>query len=571
MMFPSLINRLFQRNNQDLSIEKLLQTAITYHSRGELDQAKNICQQILQKKPDHADSLHLLGVLTSQRGQFEQAVELISQAIELNPGVPDYYNNLGRLLYDQGRLEETMIALEKALQLKPDFYDAQKFLGIVFKDLWLLEDARAAFEKALNIRSDDAEIYDCLGLTLHLLREFDEAKYNIEKAIQIRPDYAPAYNNLAVVLQALGNFEEAKTAYDKALQLSPNNPNSIAGLAYLKKFTPADLEFIDRAESVLETLGESDSNIRLLYFALGKMLDDCGEFDRAFSHYEKANTLNREEYKLDPETEVQKVSVMIETFTPDLFEQCRGFGDPSRLPVFIVGMPRSGTSLVEQIIASHPQVYGAGELTQIGNISKTLHEYLNSDEQYPECMWQLDKNTTQSLVGDYLALLRDYSNDTARVTDKMPANFVHLGLISILFPQSYIIHCRRDPLDVCLSMYFNNMAGPQGYAFRLSDVGYWYRQYERLMDHWKKYLPIPILDVHYEELVNDQKNISRDLTEYLELDWDEHCVSFHETKRTVLTASNWQVKQPIYNSSLQRWKNYEKFLGPLKKVLKYDE
>lgn len=570
-MFSYIKKILFQQNKDNISVAEMFSLAIENHNNGNLEQAQNLCSQILDLHPGHSDSLHLLGVIISQKGNYEKAIRLISQAIEANQDVPEYYMDLGRLLLEQQRQNEAIVALEKVLQLKPDFYDALKLLGITYKNLWLLEDAKETFINALELRDDDAELHDYLGLMLHLTKDFDGAKTSFENAIQINPDYLPAYNNLAALLQAQGNFDEAELNYAKAIQISPDNPQSIAGIAQLKKFTPKDMEFIDNAESVLNSLEVNDKHLRLLHFSLGKMLDDCGEYDRAFSHYEKANTVNCREYVLDPDTEEQKVSAMINTFTPGFFEQCKNFGDTSRLPVFIVGMPRSGTSLVEQIISSHPAVYGAGELVQIGNLAKSLHEYLDTEEQYPECILQLDKETAHSLANEYLAHLQNLSGNASRITDKMPANFVHLGLISILFPGSFIIHCRRDPLDICLSMYFNNMAGPPGYATRLSDIGYWYKQYERLMDHWIQFLPVHILEIHYEQLIGEQEATSRQLIEYLELDWDNQCIDFHKTSRTVLTASNWQVKQPIYKSSLYRWKNYEKYLGPLKEIIEYDK
>ena len=571
MIISNFIKKLFQLNKQNSVIEELMRTAITQKNIGNIDQAKTTFEKILNIKPDHANSFYNLGEIAADNEQYDEAVKLISQAIELKQDIPDYYYKLGLLLNNQGRLDEALVALDTALILKPDFYDAQKLIGNLYKDLWMLEDARTAFEKAINIKPDDAETYNNLGLTLHLLRNFKEARIAIEKAIQINSNYIPAYNNLGTVLQAMGDFNGAKAIYDKALQLSPNNPYSIAALAYLKKFTKDDMDYINNAEKVLNKLGVDESNNQILHFALGKMLDDCGEYDRAFFHYEKANLINREKYTLDKETEEKKVSVIIDTFTPNLFDQYKDYGEPSKLPVFIVGMPRSGTSLVEQIIASHPQVHGAGELTFIGKISKTLHNHLDTDKFYPECMLDLDKDTTGFLANEYLSEIKNYSGGATRVTDKMPANFVHLGLISILFPQAFIIHCKRDPLDICLSMYFNNMAGPQGYALNLTDLGYWYLQYERLMDHWKKYLPVPILDVNYDDLVNNQKKSSQQLIEYIGLDWDDKCITFHETNRTVLTASNWQVKQPLYKTSLNRWKNYEKHLEPLKKVLNYKE
>ncbi len=230
-------------------------------------------------------------------------------------------------------------------------------------------------------------------------------------------------------------------------------------------------------------------------------------------------------------------------------------------------MPRSGTTLVEQIIASHPQCFGADELPHIGAIAATLPGRLQTDHPYPQCAAMIDAPLARSLAEEYLEKLQAVGGDAKRVSDKMPANFIYLGLIALMFPRARVIHCRRDPLAVCLSIYFHRFAYGHGYAYDLGDIGVYYRQYRRLMQHWHEVLPLEICDVQYEELVADQASESRRLIDYCGLSWDDRCLEYHKNTRPVQTMSNWQVRQPIYTDSIQRWKHYEKHLDELKEML----
>jgi hypothetical protein len=250
-------------------------------------------------------------------------------------------------------------------------------------------------------------------------------------------------------------------------------------------------------------------------------------------------------------------------FTPAFFAERRGvFGSPSDVPVFIVGMQRSGTTLTEQIAASHPQVYGAGELEHIRRIAGMIK--IGRPES---TVRQLTSADSLALAGDYLRKVREIGGDALRIVDKMPHNFQYLGLIAILFPKARIIHCTRDPMDNCVSCFTQSFTGHHGYNTDLRQLGLYYREYRRLMDHWRRVLPIPMLEIDYEEMVADQETQSRRLIDFLGLDWDPACLNFHETDRSVQTASRWQVRQPIYKTSVKRWKDYEKHLGPLKKAL----
>ena len=264
-----------------------------------------------------------------------------------------------------------------------------------------------------------------------------------------------------------------------------------------------------------------------------------------------------------PEDFTAYVDRVIATFTPELLAEKVEFGNPSELPVFIVGMPRSGTSLVEQIAASHPDVYGAGELDDMRRIAVALSARLGTSETYPEVVRRLDPITTRAIAEEHLAQLRTHSAAAARITDKLPINFHRLGLAAILFPRARLIHCMRDPLDTCVSCYFQEFAHGQPFAYDLGYLGRFYRDYERLMAHWHRVLPGKILDIPYEALIADQEGWSRKLIDFLGLPWDDRCLAFYKKERLVRTASFWQVRQPIYASSVGRWRHYAKHLRPL--------
>jgi hypothetical protein len=308
----------------------------------------------------------------------------------------------------------------------------------------------------------------------------------------------------------------------------------------------------------------------MVHFTLAGHWERSADYDRAFVHYRQANDLKRECYRqramaFDQDKHKDLIDRLIAFFTPEFFQKTRHFGADTELPVFVVGMVRSGTSLVEQILASHPQASGAGELKDIDQLSLTLPERLGG-ASYPDCLAQLDPLTAKTVAYAYLLRLAHDSGAAVRVVDKMPHNCLHLGLIAVLFPRARIIHCRRDPMDVCASAYFQNFKWLP-YAASMEDIAFYHRQYERLMAHWRRALPTPIHEVVYEEMVAHQEAVSRDLVRHCGLDWDDRCLAFYQSKRAVQTASKLQVRQPIYTRSVAGWKRFESHLQPLRDAL----
>jgi hypothetical protein len=288
-------------------------------------------------------------------------------------------------------------------------------------------------------------------------------------------------------------------------------------------------------------------------------------FDDAFEHFRQANELSGAAF--DSKRGVAATDRLIDTFSADFLAGRSGFGDPSERPIFIVGMPRSGTTLTEQIVASHPKICGAGELETMFHMVDAVPGLAGANKRYPECVRDLTQASARDLARRYLVELNRYSRTAVRITDKMPHNFDKLGLISLMFPRARIIHCRRDPIDTCLSCFMHEFHKQHTYNCDLASLGLYYREYERLMAHWRTALPIALFELRYEDLVADQEAVSRALIEFCGLPWDDRCLEFHRADRSVQTPSAWQVRQPIYTKSVERWRKYQRHLGPLIEVL----
>lgn len=348
--------------------------------------------------------------------------------------------------------------------------------------------------------------------------------------------------------------------FNKAIELRPDLPAAWAGVAHTRKLTLADTQWFDTANAVASK-NQSPSALATLYFAMGKAYDDIAKFDQAFDCYQHANRIAKTfGASYDADRQDAAIDDICRSFSPIAFQRPRASSSPSQRPVFIVGMPRSGTSLIEQIIASHPLVFGAGELRFWNNAAAKC------DLRRLEA--SLDDDTIQSLASDCLNNLGRFSSSALRVVDKMPGNFNYLGLIHRVFPNARILHTRRHPIDTCLSIYFQNFDVELTYAKDLNDLAHYYFAYDRIMAHWKRVLPPDVLlDVPYESVVEDQEPWSRKLIEFIGLEWDDCCLDFHKTERKIGTASNWQARQPIYKTSKERWRNYEKHIGPLLPLL----
>ena len=538
-----------------------------YKAQGKLDEAVASYERALVCRPDFAGALANLGHVLKLQGELGAAVERFQQAIAANPQYAGAYSGLGLALAAQGRLAEAASSCRRAVQIQPSSAEGHSNLGGVLQRQGKLSAAMTSYERALALNPRYAEAHYNLGCTLKARGQLQEAVASCRRAIENRPDYAEAHNSLGNALQIQGNLEEATASFRRAIEAKPDYVDALANFAQSRRFSPTDRDTIARFRELLARGTLDDVAGGRLHFALGKILDDCGDWDEAFHHFQRGNELSGCEY--DPEQTTRLFDAIMAVCTRPVLERGATIGHQSDLPVLIVGMPRCGTTLAEQILAGHPAVHGAGEVTEIEAIVQELGTGRGAGRCFPDCLPHLDPATVAQLADRYLKRLAGLGGHARRVTDKLPANFINLGLIALMLPRARVIHCRRHPLDVCVSCYFQNFRSAQrlAYTFDLRALGLYHQQYSRLMQHWREVLPLQMLEVDYESLVTNQEQVSRTLVEFCGLDWRPECLEFHRARREVHTSSNWQVRQPVYTSSVGRWKHYEKHLGPLREAL----
>jgi len=532
---------------------------IVLKALGRPDDAIASYRKALQIRPNYPEAENNMGFIYQEQEKNDDAFEHYQKALSLRPDYVEAHNNIGAVYLAQGKPEEAIESYRRALALNPRYAEAYNNLGYALADQRKFDEAVENYHKALALKPDYADAHNNLGLSLKELGKLDEAIACFDRAIQLQPDFSKAFTNKGIVFQQMGRFDDAMDAYVKSITLKQNYAPAYRNLVQCRKMTEADLPMLTLLEGHLLNAKMSKEDESDVHFALGKIYDDLGQPEKAFAHYKLANDYEHTCYTFDSAQHGAMIQATIDTFTPEFFEQRRDWGCGSDLPILILGMMRSGTTLVEQILSSHPFVFGAGE----------LDFWSEQGKKYPaESMQELTKEGVSSLSDDYIAYLRKFSSDAKHITDKMPNNYLKIGLIHLAFPKARIIHCRRHPVDICLSIYFHKFGGYHPYAYDLDELVSYYQHYDRLMGHWKSILPPDVFfEVQYEELISDQEGVSRKIIEFCGLDWDEQCLHFYDNARPVKTASCWQVRQPLYTSSAERWRNYEQFIGPLSRLL----
>ncbi|MCP4330910.1 MAG: tetratricopeptide repeat protein [Alphaproteobacteria bacterium] len=539
-----------------------LQDAVALHQSGRHGEAENLCRDVLAAVPDHPDALHFLGLLRFEQGDAEEAIAAIRRAIEIRPEFAGFHFNLGNILVDTDRLDEAIEAYRKAAALTPDNAVIHNNLGNALFDSERVADAIDTFRQAIAADPNFAAAHVNLGRALLEIGKSQDAAVAFVRAIDLDGGLAAAQIGLGECRQVQGDFDAAEACFRRALEIAPDTVEALHYLLSMGRIG-ADDPFALSLQRLLDHTELSPKDRIAIHFALGKAYDDRDDFDRAFTHFESGNQLKYSETPYDLAEIEDLVARSRVVFTADFFAQRRALGDPSTVPVFIVGMPRSGTTLVEQIIASHADVRGAGELSIVSHIADRLPELAKTDAAYPEGVAGLGSKDVAELAGAYLDHLGDLDG-AKRVTDKMPDNFRWLGLIALLFPHARIVHCRRHPLDNALSCYFQLFKREHAYAYDLAALGVYYRAYHDLMAHWREVLPVPIHDLVYEDLIADQEGVSRRLIEFCGLDWDPRCLDYYKQEREIRTASFWQARQPIYARSVGRWRHYTAHIDPLR-------
>jgi len=433
-----------------------------------------------------------------------------------------------------------------------------------------IAEAEKIYLSILEVDPQNVDAKHLLGLVRGEQDRDREAVSLITEAIEAKPQEAAFHHNIAGIYRRMGKLDDAEREFRTAIKLKPDYGEAFQGLSEVVTFAAGD-PLIDQTISQVQRLDLDDRIKSYFYFAAAKMHADTEDYDTAFHCYQNGNrSANR---KFD--TKHHRVATMesIYIFSRYYMRGRPREGNDSELPVFIVGMPRSGTTLIEQILASHSKVYGAGELNNIKQIAQRTPELSQVKAPYPQCVPMLKPGAIDKMAKDYLVQLQQLagsesrSEDIKRIVDKHPLNFMNIGLILMLFPNAKIIHTVRDSIDTCLSCYFQNFTRGQDYSFDIAALGHFYNDYSRLMEHWKSLFPGKILDLHYENMIENQESESRRLVEYCGLEWEDRCLQFHKTRRSVKTASFMQVRQPIYKSSIGRWKKYRHQLAPLAQIL----
>ena len=544
----------------------------TYHGNrgivllaaGRAQEAEASLRQAVELKHDDAIALFHLGNALVELGNFAAAAASFRQAVEYAPDNTAARTNLAQACRRAGRIDEAIEAYGEAIKLDPASAELHAGLGFMLHRRGRLDQAIAAYREALRLEPMHpmvAETHVNLANALRDTGALDEATAGYEKALAMRPGLNQALAGQADIHERKRDFAAARAIllpFVEAGNLSPSIALAYGRLA--GRFDERD-RAADLIERALNEGGLLAQQQQLLHFALGKLYDDGEAWDAAFTHFRKANDLYDSRY--DSWDQSRAFASVITAFTRQTMEALPRVRAASPLPVFIVGMPRSGTTLVEQILASHPEVVGAGELTDISDIANSLPGRLGTEEDYPDCISGLTQAVVDECARRCLGRLAAIGGGANRVTDKAPLNFPHLGLISLLFPGAHVIHTMRDPRDTCLSCYFQNFGERHGYSRHLSDLGAFYNDYLRVMAHWRETLDITVHDVAYEDLVRQPEQVSRALVDFCGLPWDEACLRFFDNPRFVGTASYDQVRRPIYTASLERWRHYSRYLEPL--------
>ena len=552
--------------------------------------------------PNILHSLNNLGSIERALGNKSEALAWYRKALEVNPDYLEALTNIGAVLMEDDRPEEAMQPLLKVLNFYPESPEALCNLGLAYFKLDDFEKAEALLRRSLCSRSDYPEALIGLSQVLFQVERLNESESLLKEVLKRAPDRSDAWSQLGAIYTEQGNDGLANAAYDKAISINEDNTDALIGLANLKlesgKIKEAILDLKLALEIDPNNLGarfhltqaqrveEGDENLRALeikaagteimrpekrislHYALGKSYDDLREFDKAFHHFSEGARIKRASLNYSADADQERAQKVIEAFSKDRFAALSGGGDPDKSPIFIVGMPRSGTTLTEQIIASHPMVYGAGELHDLFEIIQEPFAD-GTSIPYPDNISKVSRDMVALWGGEYIRRLKMRNDNAARITDKMPANYMALGLIPLMLPNAKIIHVIRNPIDTCLSCFTHLFNRHQDPTYDLVELGRHYMNYVNVTNHWRSILPTgSFLEVRYEDIISDIDAQARRLIDYVDLPWDDSCLDFYKAERKVRTASVTQVRQPIYQTSVDRWRSYEKYLGPLLEQLK---
>ncbi len=519
--------------------------------------------------------------------------------LRLDPKNAKAYSGAGRAYLDKGDPKQALQYTQQAVTFGQNDPKILHAAGVVLQKLGRHDGALHYFQLSLKLDPDNAMTHCLIGRSYQLMGSNEQAVLHYKESLKQNPRIEKSLMWLSAHYQTLGDFDNALHFISEALKLSPKSPSLLSiyanlltilgkkdeaykvvrGLIDRDKYVPFTLfvysllcpklgetdELVQLSKQLINSSGISDADKRMLGYALGKSYDAEGDYDTAFQYYTLANNLHSGKYSV--ESYAALTQEIIDLYDKDYTATLPVNLEQQYSPIFIIGMPRSGTTLVEQILSKHSKVYAAGELAYIVDIVRNLSGTAATDNLHLELIRQFQADDFKIRADEYMRRTDELSAGAERVTDKLPSNYLYLGLISQMFPQAKIIHCTRDPRDTCLSIYFQDLGTYHAYGSSLSDTAHVYAEYKRLMDHWKDVLKIPILDVCYEDVVEDLRSNVEQMLDFCGLDWEQGCLEFHQSDRKVATSSFDQVKQPIYKKSAGRWQNYKQHLTVLEQML----
>ena len=571
----------------DVRLDRWLKGAFDAHRAGNLHEAEKLARRVLDAVPEQPDALHLRATVARESGRTDLAIDLYRRLLRRHPAIPIAHNSLGNLLQERGEWQAAVACYEAALTHDPRYATAYFNLGHALLQVNDPIRAEHCLRQATALAPDDAQVRARFARALVEEGREEEALAETRRSLELDPASSQILNDAGVVHATVGDFDAARACYRSALARDPGDAKAALNLSKTKRFSSGPDEDADRIRAAA-ALAEANAGMqRDHHLALGKVHDDRGEWEAAFAHYERANRPLAAAANRHVDDALALMDRLRAVFDAGWFAARPGAAEADPTPVFIVGMPRSGTSLVEQCLAAHPAVHGAGELSAVlrlvteaaaragaktdplrtGLASMYAAAHAGAGASYPECVRTLDDAHLAALGRRYLDHVRALDPGAARVTDKLPGNFLHLGFIATIVPGAAIVHCRRDPLDNAISLYFTDFMVGHEYSNDLHAIGRHLRGMRALMAHWRAVLGERILTLDYEALVADPEPHVRSMVAHVGLEWDDACLSPHEVARTVHTASKWQVRQPVYRRSAGRAQAYERHLGPLREGL----
>ena len=526
-----------------------LDTLLKYYESGDYNKTKQFALSLTESFPKHNFAWKILFIALKKTGKISESLTSCKKIVEITPQDAIAHYNLGNTYRELAKFSKAEESYKKAISLKKNFSEAYYNLGIVLKNNSKLEDAEKCYKQAIHLKPDFAEAYNNLGTVLENLGKLNESEINYRKAIALKPNFPETYNNLGTNLEQQGKLNDAKKYFEKAILINPGFANAHRQLSLIKKFDKYDDHF-DLIQKLYLDKNISDQNLCHVNFSLAKIHEDLENYEKAFKHFKEGNHIQKKIIKYNIDKDVQLFNQIKLNFKKKNATKIQLIKNDIT-PIFIIGMPRSGTTLVEQIISSHSKITGLGELpfvSQFGfSIVKGLSEY--------------SKDSISKFRDNYLEKLRHLANGNLHISDKMPQNFLYIDLIVASFPEAKILHVKRNPAAVCWANYKQWFRSKDlGYSYSIDDIIEYHRLYEDLMKFWNKHFKNIIYEVDYEALTINYEDEIKKLIKYLGLDWEEACLSPEENDRNVSTASNIQIRNKIFKGSSQKWKKYKPFL-----------